>query len=67
MTVICEFTMGQLEVIENAVGQALCHETGSHKDVLTDAWNAIRYQRAYGRLKKAPHADGQARDASGKF
>ena len=34
---------------------------------MRDAWNAIRYQRAYGRLKKAPHADGQARDASGKF
>jgi len=53
-SIICEFTVTQLEVIENAIGQALCHENGDRKKILSDTWNAVRYQRAYGRMKKAP-------------
>lgn len=52
MSIICEFTPCQLDMIQTALTMMMSRYDGSKE--LRDTWEAVRYQRAYGELKKAP-------------
>ena len=57
MTLICcEFTPRQLDVIQSVLTQAASRGDGKRDEAIMDAWEAVRQNRAYGGLKKAPSA-----------